>query len=80
LKGADILLDEASVTATENGLCAAVLANPLRWAPDKQGRRRALMKRFPYKLIFRVRVEDIYLIAAAHNKRAPGYWEPRDQP
>ena len=26
LKGADILLDEASVTATENGLCAAVLA------------------------------------------------------
>ncbi|NBV20612.1 MAG: type II toxin-antitoxin system RelE/ParE family toxin [Proteobacteria bacterium] len=63
-----------------NQLCAAVLANPLRWAPDKQGRRRALMKRFPYKLIFRVRVEDIYLIAAAHNKRAPGYWEPRDQP
>ena len=27
LKGADILLDEASVTATENGLCAAVLAD-----------------------------------------------------
>ena len=26
LKGADILLDEASVTATENGLCAAALA------------------------------------------------------
>ena len=26
LNGADILLDEASVTATENGLCAAVLA------------------------------------------------------
>jgi len=27
LKGADILMDEASVTATENGLCAAVLAD-----------------------------------------------------
>ena len=27
LKGADILLDEASVTATENGLCAAALAD-----------------------------------------------------
>ena len=26
LKGADILLDDASVTATENGICAAVLA------------------------------------------------------
>ncbi|NBS78315.1 UDP-N-acetylglucosamine 1-carboxyvinyltransferase, partial [bacterium] len=26
LKGADILLDETSVTATENGLCAAVMA------------------------------------------------------
>jgi len=29
LKGADILLDEASVTATENGLCAAALADGL---------------------------------------------------
>lgn len=57
---------------------AAIAANPLRWAPDARGRRRALMKRFPYKLIFRVREKDIFLIAAAHNKRAPGYWEPRD--
>lgn len=63
-----------------NQLCAAIVANPLRWAPDERGRRRALMKRFPYKLIFRVRAEDVYLIAAAHNKRAPGYWESRDQP
>jgi len=27
LKGADVLMDEASVTATENGLCASVLAD-----------------------------------------------------
>ncbi len=60
-------------------LCAAIVANPLRWAPDARGRRRALMKRFPYKLIFRVRAKDIYLVAAAHNKRAPGYWESRDR-
>lgn len=60
-------------------LITAILANPFRWAPDARGRRRALMKRFPYKLIFRIREKDIYLIAAAHHKRAPGYWESRDR-
>lgn len=57
-----------------------VRANPLRHAPDAGGRRRALLKRFPYKLIYRVRSQDIYVLAAAHNKRAPGYWESRDRP
>jgi hypothetical protein len=60
-------------------LITAILANPLRWAPDARGRRRALMRRFPYKLIYRLRERDVYLIAAAHNKRAPGYWESRDR-
>lgn len=56
-----------------------VRANPLRHAADSRGRRRALLKRFPYKLIYRVRERDIFILAAAHNKRAPGYWESRDR-
>ena len=56
-----------------------VIANPHRGAPDKLGLRRALLKRFPYKLVYLIRANDIYLVAAAHNKRAPGYWESRDR-
>lgn len=56
-----------------------VRANPFRHAADRRGRRQSLLKRFPYKLIYRVREHDIFIIAAAHNKRAPGYWEPRDR-
>ena len=56
-----------------------VRANPLRFAADDRGRRRALLKRFPYKLVYRVRERDILILAAAHNKRATDYWEPRDR-
>ena len=56
-----------------------VIANPLRCAPDEFGLRKALLKRFPYKLVYLIRAHDIYLVAAAHNQRAPGYWESRDR-
>ena len=56
-----------------------VVANPLRCAPDKLELRKALLQRFPYKLVHLIRQRDIYVVAAAHNKRAPGYWEPRDR-
>ena len=56
-----------------------VMANPHRCAPDSRGRRRALINRFPYKLIYKIRAQDIFLLAAAHSKRAPSYWESRDR-
>lgn len=56
-----------------------VRAKPLRQAPDARARRKAFLRRFPYKLIYRIREQDIFILAAAHNKRAPDYWETRDR-
>ncbi|WP_068857921.1 type II toxin-antitoxin system RelE/ParE family toxin [Perlucidibaca aquatica] len=41
--------------------------------------RRLLLSRFPYKLLYSVEPDYIYIIAVAHLHRAPNYWtaEPR---
>jgi toxin ParE1/3/4 len=42
------------------------------------GRTRSwLLSRFPYRVIYRVRDEDIYVVAIAHTSRRPGYWKKR---
>ena len=56
-----------------------VVANPLRCAPDKLGLRKAPLQRFPYKLVYLIRQHDLHVVAAAHHKRAPGYWETRNR-
>jgi plasmid stabilization system protein ParE len=33
--------------------------------------------RFPYKVVYRVRDDDIYVVAVAHTSRRPGYWKSR---
>ncbi len=32
---------------------------------------------FPYKVAYRVREHDIYIVAIAHTSRKPGYWKNR---
>jgi plasmid stabilization system protein ParE len=36
-----------------------------------------LITRFPYRVIYRVRDDDIYIVAIAHTSRRPGYWKNR---
>jgi toxin ParE1/3/4 len=33
--------------------------------------------RFPYKVVYRIREEDIYVVAVAHSSRRPDYWRDR---
>ncbi len=42
-----------------------------------RGRRRYLMKRFPYFLVYTVSGEEIRILAVAHHSRRPGYWRGR---
>jgi toxin ParE1/3/4 len=35
------------------------------------------VSRFPFSLYYIDRLEDIWVIAVAHDKRRPGYWEER---
>ena len=44
---------------------------------ERRGRsasRQFNVKRFPYKLVYRVRENDLYVVAVAHSSRRPGYW------
>ena len=42
--------------------------------------RRMILSRFPYKLLYAVETDHIYIIAVAHLHRAPDYWVERDRP
>ncbi len=39
--------------------------------------RRILLARFPYSLIYSIEPERIWVIAVAHHRRRPGYWQDR---
>jgi toxin ParE1/3/4 len=41
------------------------------------GERRLLLRRFPYKLIYRPRPERVFIVALAHHRRREGYWRRR---
>jgi hypothetical protein len=50
-------------------------------APVERGQiRRMILSRFPYKLLYSVETDCIYIIAVAHLHRAPDYWVERDAP
>jgi toxin ParE1/3/4 len=39
--------------------------------------RQFLLRRFPYKVVYRERNDDIYIVAIAHTSRRPNYWKDR---
>ena len=39
--------------------------------------RRAALAQFPYGLIYRSTVDELWIIAVAHRRRRPGYWRDR---
>jgi len=39
--------------------------------------RRALVARFPYQVVYRLRPTEMVIVAIAHLKRRPGYWKSR---
>jgi hypothetical protein len=51
---------------------------PLACAIEKGNIRRLILSRFPYKLLYSVENDHIYIIAVAHLHRAPDYWIGRN--
>ena len=39
--------------------------------------RRILLARFPYSLIYSIESEQVWVVAVAHHRRRPGYWQDR---
>jgi plasmid stabilization system protein ParE len=47
---------------------------PYRYPAGLAGIRRVLFDRFPFQLVYRVRLDEVIIIAVAHARRRPGYW------
>ena len=43
----------------------------------RNGRRRFVMKRFPYGVIYSIHGDQLRILAVAHHSRRPGYWRGR---
>ena len=55
----------------------AVSENPHQFPIVHRDVRRALLKRFPYGIFFRIRPDRIKVIAIVHLSRDPGRWQRR---
>ncbi|MBN1102701.1 MAG: type II toxin-antitoxin system RelE/ParE family toxin [Deltaproteobacteria bacterium] len=70
-------LGEKFLDAVQASL-AMLQRNPtLGWA-DESGRRRWLVRRFPYLIVSRLADANLYILAVAHTSRMPRYWTSRD--
>ena len=50
---------------------------PLATPIERGDVRRLVLSRFPYKLLYSIETDRIYIIALAHLHRAPDYWIKR---
>ena len=57
----------------------AILKNPNFGRFGKSNTLSQRMKRFPFRIIYRVQPERIWIVAVAHLARMPGYWANRVQ-
>jgi plasmid stabilization system protein ParE len=54
--------------------------DPRRFATIGTGFRACSVERFPFQVVFRTDPHRIFVIAVAHAKRRPGYWQSRGNP
>ena len=50
-------------------------ANPHTWQELRPGIRRALVREFPYALLYSVEDERVEVFAVMHQRRHPDHWE-----
>ena len=44
---------------------------------SKYAGRQLRVQGFPYYIVYRIREQDLYVVAVAHTSRRPGYWKNR---
>src|SRR5512134_3766230 len=55
----------------------AVAQHPLTWPRHGRQARRYVFPRFPFSLVYRMRGDEVEVLAVAHGRRRPGYWRSR---
>jgi plasmid stabilization system protein ParE len=62
-------------------LAVVLIANaPKVWPRSEAGTRRYVLGQFPYNIIYREIEAGIQIVAVAHHKRQPRYWQGRLPP
>lgn len=54
-----------------------IAEDPLLWPERRGGYRRVNCPVFPYFVAYIIREEKIVVVAVAHARRKPGYWQSR---
>jgi plasmid stabilization system protein ParE len=52
---------------------------PNRFAKYDERHRCYVLRRFPYAIIYRVESEKVIVVAIAHGRRKPYYWQERNR-
>ena len=52
---------------------------PKAWSVERGEVRKCLLHKFPYKLLYSIEEDHIFIIAVAHLHRKPDYWIDREQ-
>lgn len=70
----------AALSRETESLIKSACAAPQRFPTvDNTGIRRASLKHFPYQVLFRASSHSLEVLALAHNRRRPLYWQNRIQ-
>ncbi len=67
----EIFLDEVLETIE------LILYFPQLWTRNSENTRKAVLRKFPFNLIYSMYQDKIYIIAVAHQNREPEYWIDR---
>ena len=47
---------------------------PKAWSVERGDVRKCILHKFPYKLLYSIEEDNIFIIAVAHQHRKPDYW------
>jgi plasmid stabilization system protein ParE len=65
-------------TADVDEALARIRQQPHAWHPLGPSLRRCHLKHFRYAVIYRIRDDQVAILAIAHDSRRPGYWRDRE--
>jgi len=54
-----------------------ILHFPQLWSKNSENTRKAVLRKFPFNLIYSMHKNKIFIIAVAHQNREPDYWIDR---
>lgn len=67
----------AQFAAAVDAALIAVSADPERFFAVDDCHRECSVRRFPFRIVYRVIENRVLVVAIAHAKRRPGYWSGR---